>query len=356
MWRLNAAPRTILPVPVFLNRLAAPRCVLSFGISLFLAAGLRGDLLSSLRRALSTGPAVEDHVHLVAFLPRHRLRDRLVAEVRNQPLENAPADLRVRHLAFAEEDRRLHLVAVGEEALDVLLLEVVVVLVHLRAELDFLHLDHALMLLGLAGPLLLLVLVFAEIHDSAHRRHGSRRDLDQVEPLLTRDGHCLLWRHDPELLSGLVNHANFTDADALVGADAVVTSGRTIESYSCLLCGQNQTLFRLKAEATAQPVVASAFRRKLHELRRSLAVYFLTRVGEEGVHGARTKVTTGPAADRHRSLRRLPVSSHQHVGDLLQLRLSDLIANLLLPVVELHPQPGRRQLVPDAPGVVVMTV
>jgi hypothetical protein len=29
---LNAAPRTILPVPVFLNRFAAPRCVFSFGI------------------------------------------------------------------------------------------------------------------------------------------------------------------------------------------------------------------------------------------------------------------------------------------------------------------------------------
>ena len=34
MWRLNALALTIFPVPVFLKRLAAPRCVLSFGISL----------------------------------------------------------------------------------------------------------------------------------------------------------------------------------------------------------------------------------------------------------------------------------------------------------------------------------
>jgi len=36
MWRLNACPRLNLPVPVFLKRLAAPLCVLSFGIAVFL--------------------------------------------------------------------------------------------------------------------------------------------------------------------------------------------------------------------------------------------------------------------------------------------------------------------------------
>jgi hypothetical protein len=30
MWRLNAEPRRIFPVPLFLNRLAAPLCVLSY--------------------------------------------------------------------------------------------------------------------------------------------------------------------------------------------------------------------------------------------------------------------------------------------------------------------------------------
>src|SRR5271165_2531439 len=35
MWRLNACPRLNLPVPVFLKRLAAPLCVLSFGIAVF---------------------------------------------------------------------------------------------------------------------------------------------------------------------------------------------------------------------------------------------------------------------------------------------------------------------------------
>src|SRR5271157_5564369 len=35
MWRLYACPRLILPVPVFLKRLAAPLCVFIFGIVFF---------------------------------------------------------------------------------------------------------------------------------------------------------------------------------------------------------------------------------------------------------------------------------------------------------------------------------
>src|SRR6185503_20955041 len=97
-----------------------------------------------------------------------------LGELADEALENAPPDLGMRHFAAAEEDRRLHLVAIGEEALDVLLLEVVVVLVDLRAELDLLDLDHPLVLFRLAAALLLLVLVLAEIHDSADRRYRSR--------------------------------------------------------------------------------------------------------------------------------------------------------------------------------------
>src|SRR5439155_7545401 len=154
----------------------------------------------------------------------------------DQALENAPADLGMRHLASAEENRRLDLVALGEEALDVLLLEVVVVHVDLRPEFDLLDLDHALVLLGLAGALLFLVLVLAEIHDPADRRHRSRRDLDEVESLLLGDGQRGRRRHDPELLSRLVDHADFSNTNALVGTNAIITSGRTIESDTASCC------------------------------------------------------------------------------------------------------------------------
>src|SRR5262245_17271044 len=121
MCALNALPRLNLPDAVFLKRLAAPRWLLIFGI--FLSFGNFGFLG---RRPLSARFLRQDRVHLVAFLPRRRFGDRDVGELADQPLQDPPADLRMRHLAPAEENRRLHLVAVLEEALDVLLLELVI--------------------------------------------------------------------------------------------------------------------------------------------------------------------------------------------------------------------------------------
>jgi len=40
----------------------------------------------------------------------------------------------------------------------------------------------------------------------------------------------LLGRHDAELLAGIVDYADFANPDAFIGANAVITSGRTVES------------------------------------------------------------------------------------------------------------------------------
>jgi hypothetical protein len=77
----------------------------------------------------------EDGVHLVAFHPRHRFRERDFGQLPDQTFQDPPADFRMRHLASPEEDGRLHLVPVLEEALDVLLLELVIVFGDLRPEL-----------------------------------------------------------------------------------------------------------------------------------------------------------------------------------------------------------------------------
>src|SRR5262249_37756657 len=102
--------------------------------------------------------ATQNGVHLVAFESGHRLGDGDLRQCADQPLEDAAPDFRMRHLAAAEENRRLDLVTVLEEALDVLLLELVVVFVHLGAELDLFDFDDLLVLPGLARPLLFLVL------------------------------------------------------------------------------------------------------------------------------------------------------------------------------------------------------
>jgi hypothetical protein len=49
-------------------------------------------------------------------------------------------------------------------------------------------------------------------------------------PFLLGNGQRGGRRHDPELLPGLVDHADFSNTNTFVGANAVVTSGRTIES------------------------------------------------------------------------------------------------------------------------------
>ena len=164
-------------------------------------------------------------MHLVAFLPRHRFGNGDIGQFRDQPLENAAPDFRMRHLAAAEKDRGLDLVTLSQEALDVLLLEVVIVHIDFRPELDLLDLDHPLMLLGLASALLLLVLILPKIHDLADRGHCGRRNLDQVETLLPRNDQCLRGRHEAKLFAGVVDDTDFADPNPFVGAHAVVTSG-----------------------------------------------------------------------------------------------------------------------------------
>jgi hypothetical protein len=101
------------------------------------------------------------------------------------------------------------------------------VLVHLRSKFDLLHFDHVLVLLGFARALLLLILVLPVVHDPADGRHRRGRDLHQVETFLSGDGERLGRRHDAELLAGVVDYANFPDADAFVDAKPVITPAWT---------------------------------------------------------------------------------------------------------------------------------
>ena len=87
------------------------------------------------------------------------------------------------HLAAAEAQGDLDLVAFLEEAPDRLHLHVVVVIVDHRAHLDLLDLDDLLLLAGLGGLLLFLIFEFAVVEDLADRRLGigrqSRPDRDR---------------------------------------------------------------------------------------------------------------------------------------------------------------------------------
>ena len=66
----------------------------------------------------------------------------------------------------------------------------------------------------------------AEVHDPADGRHGRGGDLHQVEAFLPGKNQGLGRRHDAQLLPRVVDYANFTDANPLVDAETVVTTGR----------------------------------------------------------------------------------------------------------------------------------
>ena len=150
-------------------------------------------------------------------------------ELLGEAVEDHLAALGVRHLAPAEHDRDLDLVLVLEEALDVALLGVVVVLGDLRAELDLA--DRDLLLVLARGLLLLglLVLVLRVVEDAADGRARLGSDLDEVEVALLRVAQRLVGAHDADLLAVLADEPDLGNADALVDPGRVPLGRAPVE-------------------------------------------------------------------------------------------------------------------------------
>ena len=135
----------------------------------------------------------------------------------NRALHHIETDLGVRHLAAAELEAHLHLVAVVEEFLGVTQLRLEVVLLDARGELDLL--DLAGRGLRVRGLLLLLVDVLAEVHDPAHRRRRVGRHLNEVEAVFQREVDRLGGVDDPELFALGGDQPHLRHLDPVVAAD-----------------------------------------------------------------------------------------------------------------------------------------
>jgi hypothetical protein len=85
-------------------------------------------------------------------------------------------------------------------------LELDIVLAGLGPEADFF--DLGLMRVRLAVLLFLLVLEFAEVHDSANGRALVGRDFDEIQIRLASSRHRLIGRHDSQLRPIGADHAN----------------------------------------------------------------------------------------------------------------------------------------------------
>ena len=97
-------------------------------------------------------------------------------------VEEPYAELLVGHLAAAEAQRHLDLVAFLEEAADRFHLHLVVVGVDVRPHLDFLDFDRLLLLARLGGLLLALIFEAAVVENFGDRRDRIGGDFDEVEP------------------------------------------------------------------------------------------------------------------------------------------------------------------------------
>src|SRR4249919_2481903 len=200
-WLCGPFRRRSLPVPVTLNRFFAPLCVFCFGIVFLHSCVLRRP---------------QDHHHVASVEERRRLDLPDLLHVLRQPHQQVPPSLRLGGLPPAKHDRHLHLRALVEEALDVVLLGVVVVDSDLGPELDLLDVDRDLVLARELRLLLLLVAVLAVVHHPRYRRIRLRRHLDEVEVLAPRVLARLVRVLDPDLLAVVVDQPDLRRADHLV--------------------------------------------------------------------------------------------------------------------------------------------
>ena len=172
----------------------------------------------------------QHHAHVAPFLQRLGLDHGEPVEVLEEPLQQRPAALGVGLLAAAEHDRDLDLVVLAQEALDVALLGLVVVVGDLRPQLDLADVDLRLVLAGRLLLLLLLVLVLRVVEQAGDRRLRVRA---RPRPGRGRRSWARLQRFggldDAELLAVGADQAHFGHADALVDPRRVALGRTPIE-------------------------------------------------------------------------------------------------------------------------------
>ena len=126
------------------------------------------------------------------------------------------ADIGMRHFSAAEPNRHLDSIAVLQELLRALDLDIEVVGVDTGRHPDFLDLSHMLILLGFFFLFGLFKAELTVVHDLAHRRGGIGRDLYQVQPLIISSCKRIPGGHDTKLFTCGVDHADFLVSDILI--------------------------------------------------------------------------------------------------------------------------------------------
>src|SRR6202048_4146901 len=180
----------------------------------------------------------KDRKHLVALHSGPHLNFADVRQIFLELFQDAGAPFAVRHLATAEPDGCLDLVACLQPLTRMLHAIAIIVLVRAGAEFNFLYGDDHLFLFSLVRLFLGQVLVLAIINNLANRRLGVRRDLDQIHASRARGANGVTRVHDAKLFTVFGNDAHLGHANAFVDAcDRRTAKIRTsAASKTCSYC------------------------------------------------------------------------------------------------------------------------
>src|SRR5271157_1400505 len=172
----------------------------------------------------------DEDVRVAALQARQGLYAAVRSQIGGEPHEQLLAQVGVCDFAAPELHHGLDAIAFRQEPDSVIHLEVVVMVVGVGAELQFLDLDHVLLLLGVVLLLFLLVLIVPEIHDLGHRGDDGRRHQNQVEAQFLRSAEGGGCRH--HFRGAVRKHgAYFTRANELVYVlSAILPARRKISS------------------------------------------------------------------------------------------------------------------------------
>ena len=143
-------------------------------------------------------------------------------------------DFWIRDFSSPEPDTHLDFVAIFEPTARISHLELRVMFVRFRAQLDFFDFDLLLRFTSFALFLGLLIQELAEIHNSGNWRVGVWRYFDQIEfSFLSKPIglHCL---HNTQVVSLGIDNSNFRDTDFSIHAIFLLTDSDLLEIQDML--------------------------------------------------------------------------------------------------------------------------
>lgn len=160
----------------------------------------------------------EKYVHASStFFNCGRLFDgRRVGQSCHHAIEEDSTYLRIAPLTSPKTHPETHLGTIPEKLADALGLKVHVVGANLGVHPDLFDIDGALALARQSFLLGLFVKELAVVHETAHRRFCSRRNLHKIDIALYGKAHRLARRADPQLLARVVDQPHFADRDGLI--------------------------------------------------------------------------------------------------------------------------------------------